>query len=231
MDAYDDDMEKYHKEVAEQMTAKALDDRRVADEQARVEQENINFFNAFVARKDKDAEELGERMEAVRDAEIAKELVWDEHPEIMASIIESDIPGHLMVYFFEHPEEIERIDSIGAGHMKGTAPALAADRLRTKAITVIENRLAAEIKAAKGKPSGEPAPAKTAAEKTPPPAPPKPKAETPVPPISPVGSRTSAGPKDYNALLKAAADAGDSREYQRLRAEMQKVKAAAQTRR
>lgn len=102
------------------------------------------------------------------------------------------------------------------------------DLQKLKAIVKIEERLLSESKGTKepAKAAAETEPKKPA--ETKPPATEKPKRETPEAPITPVsgGSRTAKS-KDWNAQLQAASDAGDSKEYQKIRALMAQEKQPA----
>ena len=213
---YDEEMEEYIAASTAKQVADGIAADKEKDRKAREENAVIEASNAFVALKDKDAAEYGE--EAWGEL-LADEPDWKAISPVLPDVIlDSEIPGHLMMHLYQNPEELERIsemtDRLGRPNLIRQATALGK----------IEDKLAAEVKAKRAaggdkKPEPKPVAAAEVVVDTPPAKPKPPKAETPDAPIRPVGGRTagSATP-DYNALLDAAAKAGDSKEFRRLRA-------------
>jgi hypothetical protein len=233
---YETEMDAYTEAVAEKKVTEGIAKSEAKAKQARIEEIAQKAQEAFFVLKEKDAKEL-DPDDWAELADPDNEPKWQDISAVLPQMIfESEIPGHLMMYLYKNPEELERIgkmiDRFGNP-----------DVLRqTAMIGRIEDKVAAELKSKRAAAKGEPRPKAEAAPKAEPvaatpPAKPKPRAETPDAPLAPVGARAGGGaPIDFNAQLKAAADAaatGDQnavREYRRLRAMQYQEKQAARAR-
>jgi hypothetical protein len=213
---YEGELDAYYEAMASKKANEAVATAEANAKKARDEQAAMESQNAFVALKDRDAATYGEEAWAEL---LENEPKWESYSTVLPGLImDSEIPGHLMMYLYENPDELERIsgmtDRLGQKHLLRQATAIGR----------IEDKLVAELKSkSNGAPAKEPKPvaaaAAVAATEAPPAKPAKPRAETPDAPIKPVGARmTGGGAVDYNALLEAAAKAGDGKEYRRLRA-------------
>lgn len=234
MTKYDEELDTYQTAIVAKAATDAVQNTRQKDEEARVERENIKKVNAFIALRDKDAEEVGkeETLEEIRLAEEDGTFSWPA--DLQVPILESEIPGHLMIYLYEHPEELERVSGY-TDHLGRPNPVR-----MVRELGKIEDKLLTEVTARRNgggegkQPEPKPvaAAAAVAATETVPPAKPRQRAETPEAPIRPVGARVGAGSAtaDINAQLDAAAKAGDSKEFRRLRALQHQEAQAKKTR-
>ena len=215
LDKFDAELDEYHAAVADQKAKQAVAEDKQKTQRAREEAAAIEMQNAFVALKDRDAAEY--------DEEEWAELVdnqpnWQEvSPVLPGVIMQSEIPGHLMMYLYQNPDELERISKMV--DYKGEPNVLK----QTATLSKIEDKVIAQRNGAatggQGQPEAKPVAASKVVVDTPPPAKPKQKVETPDAPLNPVGARTArSGSTDYKTLQREASERGDTKEYQRLRA-------------
>lgn len=211
---YDADLDAYYKAVRDKELKDALTVERETQQKNDRERQVAQAQRAFEERRDKGKSDLPDYDELM--AELPEDAV--NLTGVVGTYIENEAENPAILIHFLMKDYLEN-DGAELGRIMKLN-----DFQKIKAIVKIEDRLLSErSKGTKEAPKAdkEPEPKKEATEEKKPPAKETPKRETPEAPIIPVsgGSRATKG-KDYHAQLQAAADAGDGKEYQRIRALM-----------
>ena len=227
MDKYDEEMDAYLAAQSTKAAQEAVAAKEAKDREAQVNEANQKALNAFVERRDRDVAELGKE-ELLADIDAAeKDGSWAWPETLQLPILQSEIPGRLMIFLYENPDELERISGY-VDHLGNPNPVR-----MLRELGKIEDKLMAEVSAKQNGAGAKPeavAPAKPEAAPVAP-AKQKQRAETPEAPIKPVGTRSAAGEaKSYWDLANEARERGDMKEYQRLRVLEHQEKAKANAR-
>lgn len=221
MDKYDADLDVYHAAVSQKKAKDELTTYQQTQERKAAEAVAQKEYDSFVDRRDKSAsayDDYQDTWEALPDDAQTVLLSSDVVRGYVAG--ESPAPAHLIRFFAKDFLENDGAESERIAALNPIRQLLE--------IKKIEDRLIDEI-SGKG---GTAAATTEKPESTKPPAKPEAKrVEPPESPITPVNGRgaPSGRARDFNAEMKAASDAGDSKAFRKILSELEQSKRKAAT--